>query len=49
MYPYDFMDDEIVDYYITFLKSLSLRLTGHPIQLFYNDVTIPAKLELSTI
>lgn len=26
MYLYDFTDEEIVDYYISFLKSLALRI-----------------------
>jgi len=33
---FDFNDDETVDYYISFLKSLSLRLETIPLELFYN-------------
>ena len=38
MHKFDFNDEEIVDFYISFLKSLSLRLNTNPIQLFYNEV-----------
>ena len=36
-FEYDFTDDEILDYYINFLKSLALRMESNPIQLFYNQ------------
>lgn len=36
-FKYNFDDDEILDYYISFLKSLALRLETNPIQLFYNQ------------
>ena len=38
-HPYDFGDDEIVAYYISFLKGLSLRVEAIPLDLFYNQVT----------
>lgn len=37
-FNYNFNDDEIVDYYISFLKSLSIRLETNPLQLFFNEV-----------
>ena len=37
-HPYDFGDDEIVAYYISFLKGLSLRIEAIPLDLFYNQV-----------
>ena len=40
MHKFDFDDEEIVDFYISFLKSLSLRLNTNPIQLFYNEVKL---------
>ena len=38
MFNWDFQDDEIVDYFINFIKSLSLKLENYPIDLFYNNV-----------
>ena len=32
------MDDELVEVYVAFLKSLSLKIFNHPIELFFNDV-----------
>ena len=40
LHHYDFNDDEIVSYYISFLKSLSIRMASNPLELFYNQVTI---------
>jgi protein CLEC16A len=37
MHTFDFDDEEVVDFYISFLKSLSLRLNTNPLQLFYNE------------
>ena len=36
-YDYNFNDDEILDYYISFLKSLALRMASNPVQLFFNQ------------
>lgn len=36
-YEFDLEDDEILDYFISFLKSLAVRLETNPIQLFYNQ------------
>ena len=37
-FSYDFSrDDELVDYYVSFLKSLSLQLTQDTIHFFFND------------
>ena len=38
-FSFDFKDEEIVDYYISFLKSLALKLPSIPTQFFLNDVT----------
>lgn len=35
-YNYDFTDDETVEYYISMLKSISLRLDETNITLFFN-------------
>ena len=37
-YKFDFNDSEVIDYYISFLKSLSLRISVIPLELFYNIV-----------
>ena len=42
MHKYDFEDDEVVSYYISFLKSLSLRVGTYPLELFYNEVKRPS-------
>ena len=36
MFTWDFNEPEFIDYYINFLKSISLKLKSMPIQLFYN-------------
>ena len=38
-FPFDFKDDEVVFYYINFIKSLSQRFDSFPLQIFYNQVT----------
>ena len=38
-FPFDFRDDEIVFYYINFVKSLSQRFDSFPLQIFYNQVS----------
>jgi protein CLEC16A len=37
-YEYDFSDEEIVDYYVNFLKSLTLRMDRVNIKLYFNQV-----------
>lgn len=37
-FDYDFSgDDELVDYFVSFLKSLTLKLTDETINFFFND------------
>ena len=43
-YRFNFLDEELVAFYITFLKSLSLRLSTVPIQLFFNEVKKKKKI-----
>lgn len=33
----DLSDDELVDYYVSFLKSLTLKLTEETVNFFFND------------
>lgn len=35
-YKFDFLDEEVVDYYVSLLKSLSLKLDTSYLQLFFN-------------
>jgi len=37
-HKFDFSDEEVMAYYISFLKTLSLRLNKHTIHFFYNEV-----------
>lgn len=38
LYDFDFQkDDELVDYYVNFLKSLSIKLDSQTINFFFND------------
>lgn len=37
-YEYDFSDEEIVDYYVNFLKSLALRMDKDNLKLYFNQV-----------
>lgn len=39
-YKFDFSDDEILAYYISLLKTLSLKLNQNSIQFFFNEVWI---------
>jgi hypothetical protein len=39
-YKFDFSDEELLAYYISFLKTLSLKLNIGTIQFFYNDVCL---------
>ena len=36
----DFSDEEVLAYYISFLKTLSFKLNTHTIHFFYNEVCI---------
>lgn len=35
-YDYDFSDEEIVDYYVNLLKSLTLRMDSTNLKLYFN-------------
>ena len=35
---FDFSDEEVMAYYISFLKTLSLKLNSHSIHFFFNEV-----------
>lgn len=37
-HKFDFSDEEVLAYYISFLKTLSLKLNVHTIHFFYNEV-----------
>ncbi|CAA9997944.1 unnamed protein product [Nesidiocoris tenuis] len=39
VHKFDFSDEEVMAYYISFLKTLSLKLNSHTIHFFYNDHT----------
>uniref|UniRef100_A0A0K8S8S4 Uncharacterized protein n=1 Tax=Lygus hesperus TaxID=30085 RepID=A0A0K8S8S4_LYGHE len=39
VHKFDFSDEEVMAYYISFLKTLSLKLNCHTIHFFYNDHT----------
>ncbi|KAG8195139.1 hypothetical protein JTE90_023316 [Oedothorax gibbosus] len=39
MHKFDFSDEEVMAYYISFLKTLSLKLNTHTIHFFYNEHT----------
>ena len=38
VHKFDFSDEEVMAYYISFLKTLSLKLNVHTIHFFYNEV-----------
>lgn len=38
-HPFDFSDEEVLAYYISFLKTLSLKLDASTVQFFFNDAT----------
>jgi len=38
VHKFDFNDEEITAYYISFLKTLSFKLNSHSINFFYNEV-----------
>ncbi|KAG8234206.1 hypothetical protein J437_LFUL013803 [Ladona fulva] len=39
VHKFDFSDEEVMAYYISFLKTLSLKLNTHTIHFFYNEHT----------
>lgn len=43
VHKFDFSDEEVTAYYISFLKTLSLKLNGQSINFFYNEVNICLK------
>ena len=36
---FDFSDEEVLAYYISFLKTLSFKLNRHTVHFFYNEVS----------
>ncbi|TKS91745.1 Protein CLEC16A [Collichthys lucidus] len=40
VHKFDFSDEEIMAYYISFLKTLSLKLNNHTVHFFYNEILI---------
>lgn len=38
IYYYNFTDDDIVDYYVSLLKSITIRMNKENVSLFYNEV-----------
>lgn len=38
VHKFDFSDEEVMAYYISFLKTLSLKLNVHTIHFFFNEV-----------
>lgn len=38
-HKFDFSDEEVMAYYISFLKTLSLKLNSHTIHFFFNEHT----------
>lgn len=38
VHKFDFSDEEVLAYYISFLKTLSFKLNVHTIHFFYNEV-----------
>ncbi|WAQ96416.1 CL16A-like protein [Mya arenaria] len=49
VHKFDFSDEEVMAYYISFLKTLSLKLNKHTIHFFYNEVQLPRCLLYSLI
>ena len=39
VHRFDFEDEELIAYYITFLKTISLKLNKDILQFFFNDVS----------
>jgi len=40
VHKFDFSDEEVLAYYISFLKTLSFKLNNHTIHFFYNEVSV---------
>ena len=40
VHKFDFSDEEVLAYYISFLKTLSFKLNNHTIHFFYNEVYV---------
>lgn len=38
LHKFDFSDEEVMAYFISFLKTLSLKLNTHSIHFFFNEV-----------
>lgn len=43
VHKFDFSDEDVMGYYILFLKTLSLKLNTHTIHFFYNEVRLALK------
>lgn len=39
VHKFDFSDEDVMGYYILFLKTLSLKLNTHTIHFFYNEAS----------
>lgn len=46
VHKFDFSDEEVMAYYISFLKTLSLKLNAHTIHFFYNEVRLHSIMNL---
>lgn len=40
VHKFDFSDEDVMGYYILFLKTLSLKLNTHTIHFFYNEASV---------
>lgn len=49
VHKFDFSDEEVMAYYISFLKTLSLKLNVHTVQFFFNESTKDFPLYTETI
>ena len=49
VHKFDFVDEEVMAYYISFLKTLSLKLNMHSIHFFYNERTSEFPLYVEAI
>lgn len=47
VHKFDFSDEEVMAYYISFLKTLSLKLNAHTVHFFYNEVSVLKKIDLN--
>ena len=39
-HPFDFENEEIIAYYISFLKTLSFKINPNTVHFFYSDVSL---------